>query len=249
MTRTPPTNHNASEPGTAPPTPGESGPLVTGPLAHLPNALTVLRLILAIGFFVVLSAYRFPDQNAWALPIGALLFTIAAVTDALDGYLARRWRVITVFGRIFDPFADKFLVLGAFILLAGPMFASTVHGADAPRQVSGVHPWMVIAILSRELLVTTIRGACESRGVDFSATFSGKLKMIVQSVAVPLILVSVALVERASTGENGGFTGLATFVGYVLPTIAWIVVLVTIWSAIPYTVRGLQALKTSSPQA
>ena len=88
----------------------------------LPNTLTMLRLVLAAAFLAALNAYRYPDHNVtWAnLSIG--LFILAAVTDALDGYLARRWEATSIFGRIMDPFCDKVLVLGAFIYLAGPRF-------------------------------------------------------------------------------------------------------------------------------
>lgn len=210
-------------------------PVVVGPLAHLPNALTIARLVFAMAFFVCLSVYRFPSQNAWALWAVIVLFIVAALTDAADGFLARRWRVITLFGRIFDPFADKFLILGAFILLAGPQFSIVdEHGGSV--QATGVLPWMVIAILSRELLVTTIRGACESRGIDFSATFSGKLKMIVQSIAVPLILLNTAGIADALVHSIPGEQRLNI-------VLAWIVVVVTIWSAVPYTIRGMRGLR------
>ena len=88
----------------------------------LPNALTLLRLVLAAGFFATLNAYRYPDHNtAWAA-VAIAIFIAAAVTDAFDGYLARKWDVISQFGRLMDPFCDKVLILGAFIYLAGPRF-------------------------------------------------------------------------------------------------------------------------------
>ena len=161
---------------------------------HLPNALTLARLAMTVAFVAVLSIYRFPDTNPWALPTALVLFIIAALTDAADGWLARRWNVVSVFGRIMDPFADKILILGAFVMLAGPQFLSSDEFVHA--QMSGVATWMVVIILSRELLVTTIRAVLESRGVDFSAALSGKLKMIVQSIGVPVILLLVILADR-----------------------------------------------------
>src|SRR5688500_13012888 len=90
---------------------------------HLPNALTVLSVFLAGAFFAALYAYRYPNVHVdWAnIAIG--LFISAALTDAFDGYLARRWHVESVFGRIMDPFCDKVLIIGAFVYLTGPRFA------------------------------------------------------------------------------------------------------------------------------
>src|SRR5437867_12578728 len=89
---------------------------------NLPNALTVLRLILAGAFFAALNAFRYPDQHAGWGNAAIVLFVAAVTTDAFDGYLARKWHVESIFGRIMDPFCDKVLILGAFIYLTGPRF-------------------------------------------------------------------------------------------------------------------------------
>ncbi len=130
----------------------------------LPNALTVLRLVLAAGFFAALNAYRYPDQGVPWANIAIVLFILAAVTDALDGALARRWEVISTFGRIMDPFCDKVLILGAFIYLAGPRFVDPDWVAEGSffTMTTGVYPWMVVVLLARELLVTGIRGVVEA---------------------------------------------------------------------------------------
>lgn len=188
----------------------------------LPNALTSLRLGLAVVFVVLLSS---GSLSATMLSAAAVLFVVAALTDALDGWLARRLNAITPFGRVMDPFADKVLVLSAFVLLAGPGF----H--DGEVQLSRVQPWMAIVVLARELLVTSLRGLVESRGGDFSATVSGKLKMIVQSIAVPAILACVAIGEGWSPDAAA--------------IIAWIVTIVTIWSGAPYVMRAIPLLKES----
>lgn len=215
-------------------------PPATGWRARTPNALTMARLALAAVFVGVVSLYDAETGGARALLVGAVLFTVAALTDALDGWLARRWRAISVFGRVMDPFADKLLVLGAFIVLAGPGFQTAGGG-----QLSGVLPWMAVVVLGRELLVTTIRGVYESAGVDFSAGWAGKAKMIVQSAAAPTILL-VAW-AAGGTAERRGVTGLglglldrdaAMTVNTVL---AWVVVLVTAWSAWPYVSRAVRA--------
>lgn len=98
------------------------------------------------------------------------IFLLAALTDILDGQIARRFNLVTDLGRIADPFVDKIMILGAFTLLM-PL---TVH-------VTG---WMVVLVLARELLVSGIRGFAESRGIPFPASFWGKTKMVSQSVTV-----------------------------------------------------------------
>ncbi len=164
------------------------------PRRQVPNALTLLRLVLAAGFFVALEAYRYPDGPAWAAALATALFVVAAVTDALDGWLARRWKVVSAFGRIMDPFCDKVLVLGAFAYLAGPRFVVPEWAAEGRvlATATGVIPAVVVILLARELLVTAVRGVAESMGVAFPARAAGKAKMILQSVGVPVILVLTA---------------------------------------------------------
>lgn len=199
----------------------------------------------------------------WLPLAGAAIFIIAAVTDALDGRLARRWGVVSTFGRVMDPFADKVLVLGAFVMLAGPgftdvprLFVEGLSHSKAVRfhSVSGVAPWMVVLILGRELLVTSLRGLVESRGGDFSATTSGKLKMVFQCVSAPAILLIVALqvprLRDSSIGDAhargwGAFTS-GDFFSHPpswCAALAWLTVLVTLWSAVPYVTRAIRVLR------
>ena len=89
---------------------------------HLPNLLTICRAVLAFIFLIVLNNYRYTTGPNAALVGAFVLFILAAVTDWADGFLARRWDVVTSFGRIMDPVCDKVLVLGALIYLAGPRF-------------------------------------------------------------------------------------------------------------------------------
>jgi CDP-diacylglycerol--glycerol-3-phosphate 3-phosphatidyltransferase len=103
----------------------------------------------------------------WA---GFWLFLIAAGTDWLDGFWARRYGQITILGRMLDPFVDKVIICGTYIFLA----------AD-PN--SGLRAWMAVVVLGRELLVTALRSFLEQQGADFSAAISGKLKFILQCLA------------------------------------------------------------------
>jgi CDP-diacylglycerol--glycerol-3-phosphate 3-phosphatidyltransferase len=207
----------------------------------IPNALTVVRLIIALAFFILLAVWRYPTSKLVTSPahpvtpylVAAALFILAALTDAIDGPLARRWNVVSKFGRVMDPFADKVLVLGAFIMLAGPNFSFDVDGPKA-LQVSGIAPWMVVVMLGRELLVTTIRAMLEGEGKDFSASASGKAKMIIQACAIPAILLLLGI-----TNVTAGTWGRIT-----IDVIAWATVLVTVISGIPYVTRGMKLLST-----
>ena len=218
-------------------------PKATGARAVIPNALTIGRLVLAAVFFALIELGLRGVEDPWSEPddrrtsvllIALGLFVVAAITDALDGYLARKWNAISKFGRVMDPFADKILVLGAFVMLAGPAFFELPVHHDAPPgfQVSGVAPWMVVLILARELLVTSVRGFFESQGVDFSADLAGKLKMIFQSAVIPLVLLLLALgdVTRGSAPAR-----------WAIDIAVWVTVLVTLLSCLPYVIKGVQA--------
>jgi CDP-diacylglycerol--glycerol-3-phosphate 3-phosphatidyltransferase len=200
--------------------------MVDGIRRNLPNALTLLRLVLAGGFFAALNAFRFPDKHIFWANVAIAVFILAAITDALDGYLARKWNVISTFGRIMDPFCDKVLVLGAFIYLAGPRFVvpAWVEQGDFFTMATGVYPWMVAVILARELLVTGVRGVVESMGISFPAKWSGKAKMILQSVSIPIIIL---LAANCRPDEQAW----ARWSCYVL---VYATLVVTVWSGLPY---------------
>ena len=158
---------------------------------HVPNALTAGRLVLAAVFFALLGVYQYKGRGSPALLNVAFgIYVVALVTDFLDGYLARKWKVEGAFGRVVDPFVDKVLVIGTFIFFAGKNFIIP-EGTYVVKTITGVVPWMVVVILARELLVTSFRGLSESSGQSFGAAFSGKLKMGFQSGTILAILVYV----------------------------------------------------------
>ncbi|MAB82934.1 MAG: hypothetical protein CMJ24_05800 [Phycisphaerae bacterium] len=193
---------------------------------QIPNILTILRVVFAAGFFGALSFYRVPDTGVFWGNVAVGLFVIAAVTDALDGALARKWDVVSTFGRIMDPFCDKVLVLGAFVYLSGGRFM-VKEWFEEDRlltMASGVYTWMVVVILARELFVTSIRGVAESQGVAFGSKASGKLKMILQSIAIPVVLFLVVNWPPTDFGWNL----------WICNSLMWITIAITIWSGIPY---------------
>ena len=211
---------------------------------NLPNALTMLRLLIAAAFFATISlsvlrgAGLEESRQLWG-NIAVALFIIAAATDALDGYLARRWLVVSDFGRIMDPFCDKVLVLGTFAYLASPRFAEIDSAGHVVGMSTGIWAWMVVVIIARELLVTAIRGVLESKGIAFGADWWGKSKMILQSVAAPYCLF-VAVNPAVAAVEF--FAGLQWL-------LVWATVIVTTVSAVPYIIRARTLLSTEESEA
>lgn len=194
----------------------------TGLRRHIPNALVVVRLVLAMGVFALLSYSSFGGWHfAWATG----LFVIAAITDALDGHLARRWNAVSIFGRVMDPFADKVLILGSIILLV---------------RYPGFTPFMAAVIVIRELLVTSLRAVAESQGQDFSASSVGKAKMIVQSMCIPFMFIVLQIYLTSSA--DGVMLEWVWLMLNVLNVLAWTTTIVTIWSAIPYIFNAWDAL-------
>lgn len=210
---------------------------------HLPNQLTMLRLVFAALFFATLNVYRYVPNitfnESWPLLLAAVLFILAAVTDALDGHLARKWHVESKFGRIMDPFCDKILILGAVIYLASPRFLDplAVAAGHYRTMVSGVYPWMVVLVVARELLVTGIRGEVERQGISFGANWFGKAKMILQSVVVPVVLFIVLI--------DPNRPGLA-WLGWVRDTLVYATVIVTVISGWPYVTGAARVLRPES---
>ena len=137
---------------------------------NVPNLLTTARLALAIAVIVLIDIRWYAAAMA--------VFILAASTDWMDGYWARKYGQVTKLGRIFDPFVDKIIICGSFIALVA------VAG-------SGIAAWVAIVVVARELLVTSLRGIIEGAGGDFSASMLGKWKMVFQCVAVVAALLCV----------------------------------------------------------
>ncbi len=193
---------------------------------NLPNQITIGRLGLAILFFTLLSWYDHTAPNTQLLDGCLVIFVIAALTDILDGYLARRQNQVTSLGRVLDPFVDKVLVCGAFVLFAGPELADQTT----------VAPWMVVLIIGRELLVSSLRGFTESQGQAYAASKSGKAKMIVQSITVPLLLLMVAHPQLLGESATERVKLIAV----------WITVVVTVASMSSYLLRSKHILQEAT---
>jgi len=172
-------------------------------LRHIPNILTMGRLVLTIVFLVmILLAPKYYADGEVSFPgfldVAFILFVIAGLTDIADGIAARRLNVTSKFGRMVDPLADKILVCGAFICFA-IIGQPKLFGLDS-RALALIH-WSVAGILiAREVYVTVLRHIAESRGVNFAATVSGKIKMFLQSFAIGTVIIKMAHVQTAAWG-------------------------------------------------
>jgi len=203
-----------------------SGPSVsptTPSVWNVPNVLTTTRLVLSIALFVVIGI----AQNLTAADaarqstlywIALVLFLIAAGTDWLDGYWARKYQQVTVVGRIFDPFVDKVIICGTYVFLV----------ASPGSQVAA---WMAVVVMGRELLVTALRGFLEQRGTDFSANMAGKLKMVVQCAAA---VGSLWLLTYTTPAEQPA----PSWMQPTVTILVWAAVLITIYSGAGYVVAA-----------
>jgi CDP-diacylglycerol--glycerol-3-phosphate 3-phosphatidyltransferase len=138
-------------------------------LTDLPNVITLARIGL-IPLILILVDNNSPGRSA----VAAIVFIVAAVTDALDGYLARRMNLVTVVGKFLDPLADKLIVLATLVWLVA---------------AGRVPAWLVVLLMSRELAITGLRAIASSRGLVIAAGAGGKTKTALQLVGISFLLV------------------------------------------------------------
>lgn len=175
-------------------------------ILNVPNALSSIRLAMAFGVGILIEL---------DLYIAAMItFLIAASTDFLDGWWARKFNQVTKLGRILDPFVDKIIITAALVALAG------VEGSQ-------VLPWMVTLIIGREFLVTSLRAMIEGSGGDFSARWLGKWKMVVQCAAV---VASLLLLDN----DSSAFYLWSTII------LMWAAVIITVASGADYVIQAMK---------
>ena len=162
--------------------------------------------IFAIPVFIVvfLMDYRIA---------AAVIFILAAVTDMLDGHIARKHNLVTNFGKLMDPLADKLLVMSALICMV---------------EVGDVAGWMVVVILGREFIITGMRQVAAAQGIVIAAGTTGKIKTITQMIAIPLLIL-----------ENWPFTALGIPVPFD-QIFLWIALIMTIVSGAEYIMKNKQ---------
>ena len=172
---------------------------------NLPNQLTIAR-VCAIPLFIILLLMGFRVA-------ATIVFLAAALTDMLDGKTARKYNLVTNFGKLMDPLADKLLTMAAFVCL--------VELGDIPA-------WMVIVILGREFIITGMRQVAAAEGIVIAAGWSGKIKTVCQMVAIPLIML------------NNWPCSMLPF-NFPLDQIAlWAALVMTIWSGAEYIIKNKQ---------
>jgi len=168
-----------------------------------PNSLTMFR-IAAVPLLILLML----SPSRWCGLFAALIFCAAAITDYFDGYVARRFKLVSSLGKIMDPLADKLLVSSAFIMM--------IPHNRAPA-------WVICIIIGRELAVTGLRNIISEKGEDVSASKLGKLKTGFQIAAIIPLLI------------HYNYFGIDFHaIGYVL---LWVALIVTVWSGVDYFVR------------
>ena len=184
-------------------------------MLNIPILLTIFRILL-VPLLVVVLLTKFDGKEF----VGLALFLIAALTDFLDGFIARRRRQITRLGQLLDPAADKILISAAFISLV------ELDPVVTPA-------WMVVAIMAREFAVSALRSFAASEHLVIAAAWSGKLKMVLQIVAISLLIIY---------NQLGEFSHLA-------PISLWLAFLATIYSGVDYFWRYRRAVWNSGTVA
>ncbi|UFH59996.1 CDP-diacylglycerol--glycerol-3-phosphate 3-phosphatidyltransferase [Sulfurovum mangrovi] len=173
----------------------------TSQIFNVPNTLAFIRLLLAPLMFFFLVNQDAPlfegIHSSWLNYIAAFIFVLASATDFFDGYIARTFDQITTLGKILDPLADKMLTLAGFL---GLMILGSAS------------PWAIFLILTRELFITGLRVSAVAEGIDISASWMGKVKTVVQMIAIGFLLM----------GWTGG------------EIILWFAVLLTLYSGYEY---------------
>ena len=179
---------------------------------NLPNKLTLFRVIL-IPFFVffLLAQCHFGWFEGYGNYIAVAIFAIARLTDLLDGKIARKYNLVTNFGKFMDPLADKLLVCSALICLMGDKLYS----------------WIVIVIISRELIISGFRTIAADNGVVIAASYWGKFKTTFQMIAVCLMIADITALSLVTT------------------IVIWIAVILTVVSLIDYLVKNKDVMKES----
>lgn len=196
---------------------------------NVPNQLTIARLVLSIVCFVFLAM----DSYLVAL----VLFVLAAGTDWVDGFWARRYGQITQLGRILDPFADKIVICGTFIFLAA--VPPTIDG----RSASEITAWMAVVVVGREMLVTALRSFFEKQGIDFSAQWAGKWKMVFQCLAVGMSLWRLWYYDYSSTVGWPTSSLPSGWTTWTLRILVWMAIVTTVYSGWGYVQTALRMLK------
>lgn len=187
-------------------------------ILNIPNILTLMR-IATIPLLAALLMSPSRSAGFWA----AALFAVASITDWLDGYLARRMGIVTIFGKFLDPIADKLIVMAALIMIL---------------PFDRVPAWMVLVILGREIIITGLRGIASTEGIVIQASDLGKYKTIFQIVAI----LGLILHYNYSWFFGVSHSLLTVNMHNIGMFFLWIATVLTIWSGVDYLVRFIKVI-------
>ena len=188
------------------------------PVWNIPNILTLMR-IAAIPLMVLLLMTGERESSFWA----AALFSAASFTDWLDGYLARKMGIVTVFGKFLDPIADKLIVMAALIMII---------------PLGRVPALIVLIILGREIIITGLRGIASSEGIVIEASDLGKFKTIFQIVAIIALLLHYDYHWFFSSGHPLLLANMHNVGMFYL----WIAFVITVWSGVDYLFKFVRVI-------
>ena len=184
---------------------------------NLPNKLTVLRIILVPFFVLFLLVDSIPYNYLWAL----IVFAVASITDCLDGNIARKYNLVTNFGKFLDPLADKVLVLAAMIGFIELRLSSSV---------------VVIIVIAREFLVTSLRLVAASDGTVIAASIYGKIKTISQMFSIVAILLLKTIDQ---------FTPIGWDIDLISNVLMWITAVIAVISGWDYLWKNRHCINTT----
>ncbi len=194
---------------------------------NLPNKITLTRIFM-IPVFVALF---FLDQIPFSYGITAIVFVVASCTDFIDGYIARKYKLVTNLGKFLDPIADKVLVSTAMILLLTIPY-SLFRGWSYTETLYIAMAVCICVIMARELIISAFRQIAAANGLVLAAEKLGKYKTACQDVSIFVLLLSASL--KGTVGEIVCWVGLALFAAATV---------LTVWSGISYVVKNKKVLK------
>lgn len=201
---------------------------------NLPNKLTIARVILVPVVVVLILVESIPFHWLFA----GLAFGIASITDFMDGHIARKRGIVTDFGKLMDPIADKLLVVSAFVALVAMEMPDPAFG----RMCS---PWVVIVILSREFLVQSARMIYAERGTVIAANFWGKAKTVIQIISLVIIFVVMFALESVLPMLGIDASAYAGTASIIITVVTWLSALVTVISGATYIYQCRDLLKNT----
>ena len=194
---------------------------------NLANKLTLIRIVFVPLFLIFMIFNDIP----YGTFIATIIFVLASITDKLDGYIARSRNQITDFGKFMDPLADKLLVTTALIALVG---------------IGIIPSWTVVIIIAREFAVSGLRSIAAASGKVIAASWWGKIKTVIQMVAIILLLLNVSIGESAYFTNIVDSNSILNFIFNSLPIfILYLAVIVTVISGIDYFMKNRKIISTN----